>query len=295
MPGHAHSRPSPGFVLLISSFIPYNRCVPRFLTFLVGLMLLAAACAVRPVTPAADVTPALLAIEATSSPIAGPAATEIGAQLPAPTALTTALASLSPAAPATAATDAAPVVPDSTPTPVLIVVANVALVPAPTATRPPVVAVARANPAPTAVLPSVVPPPVSGDVAAAEQYTVDLINAQRVARGLAPLAADRTLMSIANGRVADLVARGYTGHNDPSTGVALGPALMRAAGFAGLVGENWYGSRLGPPSIADVAMKWFMTDPPHYENILNTRYDGVGVGIAFNGQQWLLVQDFAGN
>ncbi len=29
--------------------------------------------------------------------------------------------------------------------------------------------------------------------------------------------------------------------------------------------------------------------------ILNTRYSGVGVGIAFNGQQWLLVQDFAGD
>ena len=91
-----------------------------------------------------------------------------------------------------------------------------------------------------------------------------------------------------------MVARGYTGHNDPVTGVALGPALMMAAGFHP-VGENWYGSRLGPPSIADVAMKWFMTDAPHYQNILNPRYTGVGVGIAYNGKQWLLVQDFAGS
>ncbi len=192
---------------------------------------------------------------------------------------------------------AAPVVvvpTDSTPTPVLIVVANVALVPAPTATRPPAAVIVRPNPAPTAVPPVSVAPPVSGDVAAAELYTVALINAQRTARGLAPLAANPTLMSIANARVADMVARGYTGHNDPATGVALGPAQMRAAGFAGLVGENWYGTRLGPPANAEVAMKWFMTDPPHYENILNPRYNGVGVGIAYNGQQWLLVQDFAG-
>jgi uncharacterized protein YkwD len=181
----------------------------------------------------------------------------------------------------------------SSPTPALIVVAAVALVPAPTATTHPVV-VSAARPNPTRVPPVAVAPPGSSDVVAAEQYTVDLINAQRAALGLAPLAADPTLMGIANSRVADMVARGYTGHNDPVTGVALGPALMKAAGY-GPVGENWYGSRLGPPTIADVAMKWFMTDAPHYQNILNLRYNGVGVGIAFNGTQWLLVQDFAGS
>ena len=138
-------------------------------------------------------------------------------------------------------------------------------------------------------------PPISGDVAAAEQHTVDLINAQRTALGLAPLDANGTLMAIANSRVADMVARGYTGHNDPTTGVPLGPALMRAAGFGGLVGENWYGTLQGPPSTGDVAMSWFMTDPAHYHNILGPGYRGVGVGIAFNGHQWLLVQDFASN
>jgi len=189
----------------------------------------------------------------------------------------------------------------ASPTPGLIVVANVALVPAPTATTPPVVVAVRqpkptavAAPQPTAVPVAAIAPPASADAAAGEMYTVELINAQRAALGLAALAADPTLMGIANSRVADMVARGYTGHNDPVSGVALGPALMIAAGFHP-VGENWYGSRLGPPTIADVAMKWFMTDAPHYQNILNPRYTGVGVGIAYNGAQWLLVQDFAGS
>ena len=186
-----------------------------------------------------------------------------------------------------------------TATPILIVVAAVALVPAPTPTRlvPAALPVKHNSPpAPTAVpaLPPVGRPP-SGDVAAAEQYTVDLINVRRAAAGIAPLAANATLMSVARGRVADMVARGYTGHNDPVTGAALGPAMMRAAGFGGPVGENWYGTLKGPPAIADVAMGWFMTDPPHYHNILGTNYMSVGVGIAYNGRQWLLVQDFAGN
>jgi uncharacterized protein YkwD len=204
--------------------------------------------------------------------------------------------------------------PTASPTAALIVVANVDLVPAPTVTTPPVTfavvlpkpttvpapkptevpVVAVALPTPTVAAVVAVAPPVSADAAAGESYTVDLINAQRAALGLAALSADPTLMGIANSRVADMVARGYTGHNDPVTGVALGPALMMTAGFHP-VGENWYGSRLGPPSIADVAMKWFMTDAPHYQNILNPRYTGVGVGIAYNGMQWLLVQDFAGS
>ena len=187
-----------------------------------------------------------------------------------------------------------------------MVIADVALVPAPTATRPAAILAAVQTKPTTAPVQSAAPtdtpaavdgavaPPVSADVAAAEQYCVDLINGQRTALGLAALAADPTLMEIANSRVADMVARGYTGHNDPVTGVALGPALMQAAGYAP-VGENWYGTRVGPPGIADVAMRWFMTDAPHYQNILNPRYSGVGVGIAFNGQQWLLIQDFGGN
>jgi uncharacterized protein YkwD len=294
--------------------IRYNRDVSRHACWVIGLSLLLAGCAVNPVTP-----PAVVDVEQQTAALASPSpkvptATDVpvtGAGLPTQTepassAAAITAATASPAArPMLAALPAASVATGS-PTPALIVVANVGLVPAPTATKPPVVvsvarpkptAAARVDvppPAPTAVPPAALAPPLSADVAAAEQYTVDLINVQRAALGLAPLSADATLMGIANSRVADMVARGYTGHNDPTTGVALGPALMKAAGF-GLVGENWYGSRLGPPTIADVAMRWFMTDAPHYQNILNPRYSGVGVGIAYNGQQWLLVQDFAGS
>jgi uncharacterized protein YkwD len=153
------------------------------------------------------------------------------------------------------------------------------------------------NPAPTAIptiipAPVVVPPP-SAEVAAAEQYCIDLTNAQRALAGLAPLARDETLMAIARSRVADMVARGYTGHHDPVTGASLGRPQILGAGYR-WAGENWYGTINPPPAIVEVAMGWFMTDPPHYRNILNTNYTGVGVGIAFNGQQWLLVQNFGG-
>jgi uncharacterized protein YkwD len=137
--------------------------------------------------------------------------------------------------------------------------------------------------------------PPSGDVAAAEQYTIDLINAQRLAAGVAPLRRDEVVMGIARARVADMVARGYTGHNDPVTGESLARSMLTAAGYgSSFIGENWYGSSQGPPRVADIAMGWFMTDPPHAQNILNPNYAAVGVGIAYNGRQWLLVQNFVG-
>jgi uncharacterized protein YkwD len=158
-------------------------------------------------------------------------------------------------------------------------------------------------PAATPVPPIRVAPPPAADaacaapceVAAAEQYTIDLINARRAAAGVPPLARDETLMGIARARVADMVARGYTGHNDPLTGERLARSLMRAAGYtSSYLGENWYGSISGPPALVEIAMGWFMTDPPHANNILSPHYVVVGVGIAFNGRQWLLVQNFAG-
>jgi uncharacterized protein YkwD len=191
----------------------------------------------------------------------------------------------------------------------IVVTAQVELVAAPTQ---PVVqptagaAQIQAAPQPTAVpallpeappveeSPLEAPLPVSGDVAAAEQYTIDLINLRRGEAGLGPLARNETLMAIARARVADMVARGYTGHFDPVTGESLGSAMIRAAGFS-WGGENWYGSGTSPAGIAERAMSWFMTDPPHYRNILSTNYAWVGVGIAHNGRTWLLVQNFATN
>jgi len=277
--------------------------VRHYAQWIIGVSALLAACAVNPVTPAAVKVGGAAADLASATATLGVAAVAAASATSHPAATEAAGAAVvQPSATMVAPSATAGAI--GSPTPGLIVVADVALVPAPTATTPPVALVvvrpkptAVAGPQPTqapAAPVAVVAPPASADVTAGELYTVDLINAQRAALGLAPLSANPTLMGIANSRVADMVARGYTGHNDPVTGAALGPELMLAAGFHP-VGENWYGSRLGPPSIADVAMRWFMTDAAHYQNILNPRYTGVGVGIAYNGQQWLLIQDFGGS
>lgn len=273
--------------------------MPRLLLVPLGLLL--AACAVHPLTPTPVPATAVVVRITTvaSSPTPAPSATRppINTALPRPTEAATdaTLGEAKDERQAAAATDAP--------------VALAAVAPATAAVQPPAAgaggetgtaggAAGAAAPAaaPTAVPPVAVAPPASADVAAAEQYCVELINAERAKAGLAPLVADPALMGVARARVADMVARGYTGHYDPVTGVSMSRAMIPAAGFtSGYIGENWYGSINAPPAIVDTAMGWFMTDPPHYRNILNANYAYVGVGIAYNGRQWLLVQNFAGN
>ncbi len=157
-------------------------------------------------------------------------------------------------------------------------------------------AASLAHPPTPVAPPNIMDTPPAADVAAAEFYMVDLVNAQRQAAGLAPLIADPTLMSVARARAADMVARNYTGHYDPVTGASLARPAMRAAGFtSSFLGENWYGSGQALPGAVDVAMNWFMADAPHRNNILNPNYAFLGVGLAYNGRLWLMVQNFAGH
>lgn len=285
--------------------------------YLLCLALLLAGCAVRPLTPLAPHETSAPAGEAVSAGSTGtvpargqaaagpaqftPTAATTGALADTPAAAPTGETPVLPATPAATATAEPPTAvvvnvvvalvaqPTQAPTqaPVQVLVAPPTL--APPATAPPTAAPPTAAP-PTAL--SVAPPP-SADVAAAEQYCIDLVNARRAENGLPPLAREEALMGIARARVADMVARGYTGHNDPVTGEALGRSLVLAAGYR-WAGENWYGSVSGPVAIVERAMAWFMTDPAHYRNILSPTFDAVGIGIAYNGRQWLLVQNFAG-
>ncbi len=241
----------------------------RRLAQFIGLALWATACAVQPLTPTPEARPTLAPVSVVSI--------SFTTETPIPTAL-----------------------PTETPPPAMPEITVSPTEAAPTDAPPPsapnlALALPASGAVDTPIPPVVIAPPPSADVAAAEQYTIDLMNAQRAAAGVAPLARDETLMGIARARVADMIARNYTGHTDPVTGEHLARSLMRAAGYASnYLGENWYGTIHAPPDIADIAMGWFMTDPPHANNILSPNYVGVGVGIGFNGQQWLLIQNFAG-
>jgi uncharacterized protein YkwD len=144
-------------------------------------------------------------------------------------------------------------------------------------------------PAPTAIPVQ----PVSGDVASVEQAIIDLTNTYRAQSGLAPLARDEGIMAVARSRSNDMVARDYFGHYDPVTGQSLARPLIQALGYS-RAGENiyWSGKALG--DLPSIAVGWFMGDAPHRDNILNSAYRVVGVGVVWNGVGWTLTQDFGG-
>ncbi len=146
--------------------------------------------------------------------------------------------------------------------------------------------------APQNLTQSDVPTPVD-DLAYAAQAIIDLSNQQRTLFGLAPFGRDETIMAIARKRLNDMIARSYFSHYDPLTGAALAREAILASGYS-RGGENiyWSGS-VELPDFPGRAIDWFMADPPHAAGILSTSYSLVGVGVAWNGQGWMVVQNFA--
>ncbi|MBI3362599.1 MAG: CAP domain-containing protein [Chloroflexi bacterium] len=154
---------------------------------------------------------------------------------------------------------------------------------------------------PPTVPPAVVVPPTSAptsipnpqplisdpSISAAEQNVIDQVNYQRSLTNLPPLARDESLMLIAESRAADMVARGYFGHDDPVTGLPAARTQAMQAGFK-RAGENIYESGAPLSDFPAQAIGWFMTDAPHRDNILHPVYTSIGAGVAANGPQWIL-------
>jgi hypothetical protein len=116
--------------------------------------------------------------------------------------------------------------------------------------------------------------------------TLCLINAQRSARGLKPLAADARLQAAASAFARDMVDRRFFDHVSPGGGTMMD--RLHAAGWnpggAWSAGENiaWGGGSLGTP--AAIVDAW-MHSAGHRANILSRAYTQIGVGIADGAPQ----------
>jgi uncharacterized protein YkwD len=109
-----------------------------------------------------------------------------------------------------------------------------------------------------------------------------LVNAQRAARGLAPLKPSRQLRVAAEEHGADMVAHRFFAHVSPFSGAVTDRA--RRAGYLPrahdwTLGEDiaWGEGELSTPdSIVDA----WMNSPPHRRVILDRDFRDVGVGVA---------------
>jgi len=120
-----------------------------------------------------------------------------------------------------------------------------------------------------------------------EKRMLDLVNQERVAAGLRPLAADPEMTEVARRHSADMFARGYFAHDTPE---GLTPFdRMRQSDVEFLTaGEN-----LALAPTLQVAHTGLMNSPGHRANILRPQFGRVGIGIMDGGMRGLMVsQEF---
>ena len=116
---------------------------------------------------------------------------------------------------------------------------------------------------------------------------LDLVNSERVANGLQPLAPDPELTEVARRHSADMFARGYFAHDTPE---GLSPFdRMKEANVRFLAaGEN-----LALAPTLSVAHTGLMNSPGHRANILRPQFGRLGIGIMDGGMRGLMVsQEF---
>lgn len=120
-----------------------------------------------------------------------------------------------------------------------------------------------------------------------EKQMLELVNQERQAAGLNPLAADPELTEVARRHSADMFARGYFAHDTPEGSTPFD--RMRQADVRFLIaGEN-----LALAPTIPVAHTGLMNSPGHRANILRPQFGRVGIGVMDGGMRGLMVsQEF---
>ncbi|WP_195238204.1 CAP domain-containing protein [Romboutsia sp. 1001285H_161024_C4] len=121
----------------------------------------------------------------------------------------------------------------------------------------------------------------SGNFSSYQREIVNIVNAERSKRGLAPLTLDSSLSNVATKKSQDMINRGYFDHNSPTYGSPFD--MMKQFGISyKAAGEN---IAMGQKDPQDVMNSWMNSDG-HRKNILSPNFTHIGVGIAkaSNGQ-----------
>lgn len=122
-----------------------------------------------------------------------------------------------------------------------------------------------------------------------ERELLQLLNAERASRGLAPLTPSAPLAAAARGHSLEMAAREVLTHESGS-GRTLTDRLAAAGLFFSAEGENV--ARSYTFSAAEVH-DGFMRSPGHRENILNPAFDRVGLSVVrVPGRAFYVTEDF---
>lgn len=110
---------------------------------------------------------------------------------------------------------------------------------------------------------------------AIENEVIRLVNVERTKIGLPALKANWQLCRVARFKAEDMRNKNYFSHTSPTYGSPFDMMKNFGINFSA-AGEN---IAQGQQTPADVMKSW-MNSTGHRQNILNTRYTEIGVGIA---------------
>lgn len=112
---------------------------------------------------------------------------------------------------------------------------------------------------------------------------LELLNEERIARGLQPLQADTALRTVARSHAADMFSRGYFSHVSPE-GASAADRIRAAHIPFRAAGENLALA----PTLA-IAHEGLMESPGHRANILHLRFGRVGIGVLQSEEHGLMI------
>ncbi len=116
-----------------------------------------------------------------------------------------------------------------------------------------------------------------------ETRMLDLVNQERIAVGLSPLAPDPELTEVARRHSVDMFGRGYFAHETPEGRSPFDRMREQGVGFL-VAGEN-----LALARSVEIAHSGLMNSPGHRANILRPQFGRVGIGIMDGGMRGLMV------
>ncbi|MDR0914989.1 MAG: SafA/ExsA family spore coat assembly protein [Oscillospiraceae bacterium] len=114
-----------------------------------------------------------------------------------------------------------------------------------------------------------------------EEQVIALVNQERAAIGLAPLAANWELSRIARYKSQDMHDKNYFSHTSPTYGSPFDMIKNFALSYRA-AGENIAKGQTTPQQV----MNAWMNSPGHRANILNASFKEIGVGYVASGHYW---------
>jgi uncharacterized protein YkwD len=116
-----------------------------------------------------------------------------------------------------------------------------------------------------------------------ESRMLQMVNEERIKKGLKPLAPDPELTEVARAHSRDMLARGYFAHATPEGGT-LADRMRKARLRYIAAGEN-----LAFAQTLPIAHDGLMDSPGHRANILQPRFRRAGIGVLDAGKYGLMV------